>query len=234
MGDEVMRFFAALAGALALGSAAQAATYDAYDSFNGTQGAGGFIYLKLPAAPGVPATQLGSGSPCVVTSNVCLQDGAGLPGAYKSLTTFSELTYTVPDDRLLLHPGAANPIAILFVAPEAADYDFAATFNVLDNSPSGVGVATLTNASGSVVATPTGFLGAPNQAFTRTGTITLAQGQFFGFILNTGGNYANDSTGVNFTLTSGGEVPEPATWALLILGFGAAGSALRRRRAAWA
>jgi len=27
-------------------------------------------------------------------------------------------------------------------------------------------------------------------------------------------------------------VPEPATWAMMILGFGAAGSVLRRRRAA--
>ncbi len=29
-----------------------------------------------------------------------------------------------------------------------------------------------------------------------------------------------------------GGVPEPATWAMMILGFGAAGSVLRRRRAA--
>jgi hypothetical protein len=32
----------------------------------------------------------------------------------------------------------------------------------------------------------------------------------------------------------GNEVPEPSTWALMILGFGAAGAALRRRRTAFA
>lgn len=32
-----------------------------------------------------------------------------------------------------------------------------------------------------------------------------------------------------FTPTPGG-VPEPATWAMLVLGFGVAGSALRRSR----
>jgi hypothetical protein len=32
-------------------------------------------------------------------------------------------------------------------------------------------------------------------------------------------------------LTVSRAVPEPATWAMLILGFGAAGSAIRRRRA---
>jgi hypothetical protein len=35
---------------------------------------------------------------------------------------------------------------------------------------------------------------------------------------------------VNLDVTGGGGVPEPASWALMILGFGAAGAALRRRR----
>ncbi len=34
----------------------------------------------------------------------------------------------------------------------------------------------------------------------------------------------------NFNYTNGGAVPEPATWALMILGFGAAGAAMRRQR----
>jgi hypothetical protein len=38
---------------------------------------------------------------------------------------------------------------------------------------------------------------------------------------------------ITFDGKAGGGVPEPATWAMLITGFGMAGSALRRRRAAF-
>ena len=226
-----MKFIAVLAGAVALASAAEAAIYDAFDSFNGTQGAGGFAYIKLPNAPGGSATLLSTSGGCVVTSDFCLQDGAGLPGAYKSLVERTELTYTVPNDRLLVHPGAANPLGIFFSAPEAGAYDYVLDFEVLDSSPSGVMVASITNASGAPVVTPLGMLNSGNLAFSRTGTVTLAKGQFFGVIINNAGNYANDSTGVDFTLTTTGGVPEPATWALMIAGFGGAGAMLRRRRA---
>lgn len=44
--------------------------------------------------------------------------------------------------------------------------------------------------------------------------------------------FTDESAGKSFTLTYGGTAtPEPATWALMITGFGMVGSALRRRRA---
>ena len=44
--------------------------------------------------------------------------------------------------------------------------------------------------------------------------------------------FTDDSAGKSFTLTYGGAaVPEPATWAMMIAGFGLVGSSLRRRRA---
>jgi hypothetical protein len=46
--------------------------------------------------------------------------------------------------------------------------------------------------------------------------------------VNRHGNYYYDSTGLSASITA---VPEPATWAMMIIGFGAAGSMIRRRRA---
>jgi hypothetical protein len=39
--------------------------------------------------------------------------------------------------------------------------------------------------------------------------------------------YFNDSTGVNFSVSS---VPEAASWAMMITGFGIVGGAARRRK----
>jgi hypothetical protein len=39
-----------------------------------------------------------------------------------------------------------------------------------------------------------------------------------------------DSTGFTATVESTGAVPEPASWAMLIAGFGLTGAAMRRRR----
>lgn len=53
--------------------------------------------------------------------------------------------------------------------------------------------------------------------------------------VNAGGGTADESEDrqgmvvIATAVTRGGAVPEPATWALLVLGFGAAGGAMRRR-----
>jgi len=55
----------------------------------------------------------------------------------------------------------------------------------------------------------------------------------FDIRLGNGGQAADDALGIDdfvFTPTLAG-VPEPATWAMMICGFGLAGSALRQRRA---
>jgi hypothetical protein len=52
-------------------------------------------------------------------------------------------------------------------------------------------------------------------------------------ITGTGGSAATFGGNVSFVLTPAG-VPEPASWALMIVGFGSAGALLRRRRAAFA
>lgn len=224
-------FAAALVGAMALASSANAVTYDAFASFNGTQGAGGFIYMRLPGGPGGQAAMLTAPVSCIVTSDYCLQDGGALPGVYKSLTGGTEGTYTIPNDRLLVHPGVSSPIAVFFVAPEAGDYDFTLSLSVLDRSPSGVSAVGLSNVGGQVSTEVLTFLSANNLSYSRSGSISLAKNDLFGVFIAPAGNYSNDSTGVNFTVSTAA-VPEPAAWALMIGGFGMAGATLRRKRLA--
>ena len=86
----------------------------------------------------------------------------------------------------------------------------------------------VTNSGGATVSEFMGPLNGQNPLFTRSGTVTLEQGQFLAFIVNPGSSYSNDSTGLNFTLTSSA-APEPATWAMIILGFGVVGARARRK-----
>lgn len=58
-------------------------------------------------------------------------------------------------------------------------------------------------------------------------TYTVAAGD----ALITGARFTSTSDSFEFdTLASNGAVPEPATWGIMILGFGAIGGAMRRRR----
>ncbi|MEW5685082.1 MAG: PEPxxWA-CTERM sorting domain-containing protein [Pseudomonadota bacterium] len=229
-----MKFIAVMAGALALASAANAATYDAFDSFDGTQGAGGFTYHILPGPAGGSAEFLTApgASGCVVTSAYCLQAGSGLPGVYKSLTGGAEGTYVIPDDRLLVHPGNPNPIAVFFHATTAGDYDFTVSLDILDRSPTGVGIIGVRNIGGVVSSSLLTVLGSGNPSFTSSGSFTLAAGDVFGIVVSPLGSYSNDSTGLDFTVTQVAGVPEPATWAMMLLGFGAAGAMVRQGRRA--
>ena len=67
--------------------------------------------------------------------------------------------------------------------------------------------------------------------------LSIANGQRFGFrwvdVDSTGADHgiAVDNLSITAGLAQAGAVPEPGTWALLILGFGAVGASLRRRQA---
>lgn len=60
----------------------------------------------------------------------------------------------------------------------------------------------------------------------RSQRFTLGASEAVGFGLDANGNFFNDSTGVQFLASV---VPEPATWAMMILGFGLTGWAMRRK-----
>jgi PEP-CTERM motif len=218
--------------ALALGiagSASAATVYDAFASFNGTQGAGNFSYGY---SVGTTNTLFETNAGCPVPGTTCLKstvNGDGnVPVALKSPTAFPFSTLAVPDDRLVLHPGPNSRVFLNFVAPVAGNYTFRSSFNIQDVAPTGVDIFEFgTLNSGSFDLYQTSLNGSAINV-TFLDNFTMTAGQNFGWMIDNGGFYNNDSVGVNFTATLGA-VPEPASWALMIAGFGLVGFAMRRR-----
>jgi len=87
-----------------------------------------------------------------------------------------------------------------------------------------------TDACGSFTFDPNGF---GNDLLTADGTIgggpIKVTAQFGNGAFTTPGTYSHADSFSQLTV-SGSPAPEAASWALMILGFGAAGAALRRRR----
>ena len=225
--------------AVAMGVAAvpaSAVVYDAFTSFDGTQHAGGFTYGTLDTST-LAVSLFGATTNCFIDNSVCLQSAANhdVPGATKSTTpSFQYGSVNVPTDRLLVHPGSGNDAAfVAFTFPTTHLYRVTATFNTQDTSPTGVNIlgfyydpATMNFIYG----VPVGSLaaGSPSSTtYTFKNSGLIPAGIALGFAVDKAGNYGSDSTGVNFTVQS---VPEPATWAMMIGGFGLVGAAARRRR----
>jgi hypothetical protein len=144
-------------------------------------------------------------------------------------------TVLLPTNTLLFHPDNGGTDAVLaFTAPTAGDYEFAGTFSRLDTVPTGGnGVITIEAATGnyggglSPIFTQAIPNGAYGSGFTFKNRLTLNAGQSVFFGVNNNGEYTFDSTGLTGTITA---VPEPATWAMMIGGFGLVGAAMRRRQ----
>lgn len=218
-----------------LSTAANALTYDAFTTFNGTQGAGNFYYGEAnPATPNVSGTFFTANTNCFIDNATCLQRAPNhdVPGFTKGGSpAFQYGSVNVPNDRLLAHPANDDgDTFVAFVAPTAGRYRYTATFNVQDISPTGVGIDLIKTTSGGLplIFTPIGAIGSQNTSFTTSGKFTLGASEAFGFGLNRAGVYFNDSTGVQFKVVS--FVPEPAQWALMVGGFGLLGATARRRR----
>ena len=220
--------------ALVAGLAAQpaaAVTYDAFSSFTGTNTGGLFTYGVLDATGVTPTfTPFNDAPGCasLITNTICTSNGF-LPAAFKSTSGAHQSgSVIVPGDALIIHPGpnAGEDSAILFTTPQSGNYALKITAAIADTSPSGVNFVVF---EPGVIALPLATLNASNPTFSNTTVGFLAAGTQFGIAVDYDGSYNNDSTAVNFSLTA---VPEPATWALMLTGFGLAGVTLRRRRAA--
>ena len=89
--------------------------------------------------------------------------------------------------------------------------------------------ATLTGPGGAInLAGPSGPDNIVNEQFSLE-PINLAAGSYT--FRTTGTRQGNGAGSVGGTLTVSAAVPEPATWALMLMGFGAVGFSMRRRRA---
>lgn len=210
---------------------ASAATYDAFKSFTGTNTGGAFTYGTLDDVATTPTFTLFDDAPgCagLISGTICTSDGF-LPAAFKSTSGAHQSgTVIVPGNALILHPGpsAGQSSAVLFTAPTAGNYALSFSAFVADNSPSGVVIEAFSTAG---TLTPIATLNAVTPTFSFSSfPLTFVAGDTVGFAVNYAGNYGNDSTGINVTLTT---VPEPGTWGLMIVGFGVVGFAARRRRA---
>lgn len=226
----IRAFAVAAVLAAAVAAPAAAVTYDAFTSFNGVQGNGGFTYGSYDGSQFTAYTGANGCGP-LIPGTTCLSDG-GLPGVFKSNSgAYTSGSVLVPGDALILHPGssAGQSSAVFFTAPTAGIYSVFVSAFVADTNPSGVTVYGLVGGQSDTALVT---LGSGNLSFSQNYPFfDLQAGDTVGIAINYDGAYFNDSTGLNFTLTGPGAVPEPASWALLIAGFGLTGAAMRRRRA---
>jgi len=213
---------------------AAATSYDAFSSFDGTQGAGNFSYGSWDGSSFTAFTG-DTGCSNKISNVICLGD---LPGAFKTTSGAHQSgTVIVPGDALILHPGpnAGQAAAVMFTVTNAADYNVDFSAFVADNNPSGVNLLIFSPTFG--VSFPVGSLNAQNHNVSLSGSllgpgVIAPVGFQFGFAVDYDGSYYNDSTGINLTVSTAdapGGVPEPASWAMMVGGFGLVGGAMRRR-----
>lgn len=232
-----MRFLltAALALAVAAPAAAVTTTYDAFTSFTGTATGGAFSYGSLDTTGPVPVFTLFNDTPgcaAVIAGTTCTSNGY-LPGAFKSTGgAHASGTVLVPGDALLLHPGAndGEDAAVLFTLPQTSLITVSFSAAIADTNPSGVQLIAFIPG---LATAPGPILDAVNPSYSGPGPFPpfpffVPGGTAFGFAIDKDGVYYDDATAVNFTVTTQ-TIPEPASWVLMIAGFGLVGLAARRR-----
>jgi hypothetical protein len=141
-------------------------------------------------------------------------------------------TVLIPTGVVWMHPGVSTDAIVQWTAPVAGEYHFSGSFELLDNNPSGIIGEVFANSSklvGNTLTSPGASLGTqtPGQSTVFGGDVFLNAGGTLSFAVNNDGSVFNDSTGLTATISA---IPEPSTWAMMLLGFaGLAFKAYRRK-----
>ena len=212
-------------------AAAAVVTYDALAAFTDQSSTSG--PFTFGSVTGSTFSAFPTGGACLLQNTTCLTSGDYL-GVYKSIDGAAHPgsgTVDVPGDALILHPGATGAVAaIFFTAPTSAVYNFSlSAFQATNVNANSVQLFGYSGFADSAFPSATLTAASPTYGFSFP-ALYLAAGQTIGIGVGYDGNYQYDATGVRFTLTTDA-VPEPASWALMIVGFGAVGAMTRRRRA---
>jgi PEP-CTERM motif len=158
-------------------------------------------------------------SGCPIGGTGCYTGPASFLGVYFAPADGNYQGADLRANEITFHPGPDGQlIGLQFVAPTAGRYNFAGTFRAAD-TPNGNGV---------IFTTPLGSstLGVRPASTPFSFAQNLTAGQTARFTVAYNGAYAFDTTGFSLNVTA---VPEPASWGLMILGFGVVGAAMRRR-----
>ncbi len=239
----------AFAAGLAIAAApAQATTvYNVVDGFNtvSPSNAVGDVWTYGTFVAPTPGNPIVSSFALLTdyAANNCAGDGPGV-ACWQAPVTWSRVplvaknisgsdplavfgTVLQPADVLNVHPGPGYDAVVRFTAQKAGNYKFNGAFTSLDTNPNGNGDGVLVSIlNGSNVLFSGANLGVLGSSSLFSGAIALAQGETLDFVVDAKGTYWNDSTGLALDVS----VPEPATWGLMIVGFGGMGAMLRRRR----
>lgn len=156
----------------------------------------------------------------------------GVSGLCYRGTDKYQVEFQADANSVLVHPGPndGQNSFLMFIAPRTGVYSYDVTVTRAD-SGDGVNLFTFNSFDGTKPLIATINAGSPTYTFQYSQF--LAAGQKVGLGIDRGGpnnNYFNDST--LFSGTISGAVPEPASWALMVGGFGIAGASMRRRRSA--
>lgn len=230
-------FIAAVASLLAA-APASAVTYDLYDTFNGLASAGNFNFIQFQASNLNARSPLNVAGTCypglqcltfngVSTTETNLFFLKNVSGATLNLSQNNILAST-----LVFHPGKTYDAGVIFVAPTTGYYRGNAAFSLTTtNTPTGVKLSSYKLSSSGVMTKLSDLLlSASKRSDSASGTIFLNAGEGMGFGINSNGTLPtsndHDSTSISYQIEA---IPEPASWMLLIAGFGMTGAVLRRR-----